>query len=82
MSDKELAYAKTKARGGDGKEAFAVFIHYAVGLHDHTHADPWLRLALKNGDGSARDYAKQWQIAQPTDYARFAKGNALPKTGD
>ncbi len=82
MADKELASAKAKARGGNGKEAFAVFIHYAWGLHDHTRGEPWLRLALKNGNRSARGYIKQWQIAQPADYARFAKGKAVPKGSD
>jgi len=82
ISDKELASAKKKALGGDGKEAFAIFVHYAFGLDDHKHADPWLRLALKNGNATARDHAKQWQIAQPSEYARFAKEKTLPRLDD
>jgi hypothetical protein len=82
LSDKELIAAKRKAFAGDGNAAFEVFVHYAFGFHDHKHADPWLRLALKNGSSSARDHAKQWQIAQPTEYARFEKEKTLPKPGD
>jgi hypothetical protein len=82
LSDKELISAKKKAFAGNGNSAFEVFVHYSAGLHDHKRGDPWLRLALKNGSSTARDYAKQWQIAQPTDYARFRKERTVPKPGE
>src|SRR5438132_9513782 len=73
LTSQTLAVTKNKALRGDSNAAFEVFLHYSWGLADDRKGQPWLRLALKNGSSTARDYAKQWQIAQPTDYARFTK---------
>src|SRR5947209_8787964 len=82
LSGKELISAKKKAFAGDGNAAFQVFFHYGIGMRDGKRAESWLRLALKNGSSAARDYAKQYRIAQPTDYARFMKERTLPKPGE
>jgi hypothetical protein len=82
LNERELAKRKYEALAGNSKAAFEVFLHYSLGLHDHKHGEPWLRLANKLGSPDAKSHLVQFRIAQPSEYARFKREKTLPKPGD
>ena len=78
LRSQELQRLEDKARNGNAKAAFEVFLHYSWGLHDERRGDPWLRLANQLHSPDAKNYLIQLRIAQPSMYERFMKDKTLP----
>jgi ADP-heptose:LPS heptosyltransferase len=81
-SPHELALLKNEALTGNKEAAWAVFLHYTLGLRKHAEAEQWLRLADKLGSPNAKKYLNEMKTAEPTQYAKYKKNGKLPKPGD